>query len=155
VAKYFCPICMFFYDSKYIKKVWRYQMTYLHIGTFKTTCCSQYICRSCILNYCQGKSGTFYCLHSLVTFLGLPETLLSLPAKLPPHINCLYCMRPGVNFVAVNPNEKVKSYEDSPRIFQHQHKVATESKRSDSPLKVGDTFERMKVLKVLSQLTHL
>ena len=116
-AQYYCPICMFYYDK-----------------ILKTTCCSQYICRSCILSYCQGKGG-------------LPDTLLQLPSKLPP-INCLYCMRTGVGFTVVNISEKIKSYEDSPRVaeFKKAQKLQREllSKTIDSMDKIKNQIMPLK-----------
>jgi hypothetical protein len=87
------------------------------------------------LGYIQGNILQGNGLHLGKCSLG--KSLTEIPSQLP-NISCPYCTLSPVNFERVNQSEKLKSYDDSPRILAHL------LKRTNTPLKIGDSFEAMK-----------
>ena len=82
--KFFCPLCFFYFKGTILE----------------TSCCKNYICYDCSLDFLRGKGG-------------LDIGLMNIPRTLPP-LPCPHCSLVGVQLNYVASDAKTRSYEDSP-----------------------------------------
>ena len=85
IFPYHCPLCF----------------SYFAETIFETSCCKNYVCEGCILDFLKGKEG-------------LPTELNAVPKKLPLSISCPHCGTAAVNFAYVAAGAVVRSYSTSP-----------------------------------------
>jgi hypothetical protein len=82
---YNCPLCFFYFSTT----------------IFETSCCKNYVCEGCAVDFLKGKEG-------------LPEQLNGVPKRLPAAVCCPHCGTSGVNLQYVSQNADVRSYQTSP-----------------------------------------
>lgn len=113
VFRYYCPLCMLYFKS-----------------INRMSCCSEYVCDYCVAEY--GKR------HGIVLD-SIAERSLPLALGMP--CPCCSVTKPGITIDRVDPGEKPRSYDDSPRT---KAMLPAITEQLQSPVRVGAGFEEMR-----------
>ena len=123
--RYYCPLCMEYFE-----------------GIFKSKCCGNYTCLGCTVDYLGAKGLGAETANEI---LGKSDALK--------HIPCPHCFTSGFIPLIVNAEEEIRDYKGtatkskltiSPGAATSSGGIAFGDGRSQTPLKVGDTFEDLK-----------
>lgn len=82
--KYFCPVCMLYFRD-----------------VLTTSCCRNYVCYSCALQFVRGKHG-------------VDSEASAIPVQLAKEQECMHCRSAGLQLEYAQVDQLVRSYDDSP-----------------------------------------